>query len=221
MPPVAPPNTPKASLVANRTVYILSGQYKNRKISVPDAPDLRPSCHRIRGAIFNTLIHRFYPHTIGQKLPLSGLKIADLYAGTGAYGLEALSLGASHATFVESHGPTAHHLRATLNALKADGQSQVLTTTWPSKTPTTSLGLTGADFDLVFLDPPYQIEPLALEQALEAAGRIVKQGGLIVLEHPRLIQKTSGLTLVHSKKWGLKASGFYRHGVLNEDAQAQ
>jgi 16S rRNA (guanine966-N2)-methyltransferase len=127
---------------------IVSGAWKGKRLLSPAGEATRPTSDRARQAIFNILDHA--PWSPG----VSGAHVLDLFAGTGALGLEALSRGAASATFVESARPALAALRANLDACGAGGRGRV----WPvdatrmsvPKAPPEALGRT-----LVFLDPPY------------------------------------------------------------------
>jgi len=125
-------------------IRIIAGSWRGRRIDVVAGPDLRPTPDRVRETLFNWLM---------PVLP--GKRCLDLYAGTGALGLEALSRGAAETWFVERDAAAAAALEATL--LRFGGHGRVLVTDarrWLDKPP---LGT----FDVVFLDPPYAANKLA------------------------------------------------------------
>jgi 16S rRNA (guanine966-N2)-methyltransferase len=108
------------------------------------AAHLRPTSDRVREAIFNLLING------GHGNPVAGARVLDLFAGTGALGLEALSRGATHATFVDDGAKALALIRANVVKMRVAGETQVL------RQDVTRLGANaGAGYDLVFLDPPY------------------------------------------------------------------
>jgi 16S rRNA (guanine966-N2)-methyltransferase len=119
---------------------IIAGEWRGRKLAVPEGSSTRPTGDRVRETLFSMLASR-----IGT---FEGLRVADLYAGSGALGLEALSRGAAFACFVEQEPRASAAIRANVEALQANDRSQILTLSadaLPSKQP----------FDLVFADPPY------------------------------------------------------------------
>lgn len=106
------------------------------------AAHLRPTSDRVREAIFNLLINGGYGN------PVAGARVLDLFAGTGALGLEALSRGAAHATFLETGTPALALIKRNIALMRAEGRTTVL------KRDATSPG-PGSPHGLVFLDPPY------------------------------------------------------------------
>lgn len=119
---------------------IIAGQWRGRKLPVTDLAGLRPSTDRIRETLFNWLS----PDIVGARC-------LDLFAGTGALGLEALSRGAKYCQFVENQGPAANLLRDALLTLEAGSRGEV-----QQEDATKFLGRAKQEpFDLVFLDPPF------------------------------------------------------------------
>lgn len=141
---------------------IVGGKHKGRPLAAPKGRDTRPTSDRAREAMFNVLEH-------GVEGPgLRGAHIIDVFAGTGALGLEALSRGAAHATFVEHHRGALKVLSENITALKENDRTTVLpckavVMSAPSKNPV----------DYAFLDAPY--ENGLTEPALEA---LIAQGWL-------------------------------------------
>ncbi len=121
-------------------VRIIGGLWRGRKLMVADRPGLRPTPDRVRETLFNWLT----PH-------LSGARVLDLCAGTGVLGLECLSRGAASASFVEADAIAAQQLRTNIDVLKATNAQvfQQHALSW--------LAATREVFDLVFMDPPYDL----------------------------------------------------------------
>ena len=144
---------------------VIAGRLGGRKLTAPRGLDTRPTSDRVREALFSAL---------GD---VSGARVLDLYAGTGALGVEALSRGAAHATFVESARPALAALRENLGALDLTSSARVVALPVARATAT----LIGP-FDLIFADPPYAAlaeVPVAIA-ALRAA---VAPGARLVVEH--------------------------------------
>lgn len=131
---------------------IIGGQWRGRKLSFPEVPGLRPTPDRVRETVFNWL----------QPI-VPGARCLDLYAGSGALGLEALSRGAASCTFVERDRRAAAGLEENLSLLAAEGATVVRAevTPWLGTAPAQS-------YDLVFLDPPFRSDLVA--PTLQALG---------------------------------------------------
>jgi 16S rRNA (guanine966-N2)-methyltransferase len=127
------------------SIRIGSGTLKNRKLLVPPAKTLRPTGSRARGALFNRLQHSFSSY----NFKLDGANVADLFSGTGALGIEALSHGATHVTFVDKDKLSIQYLRENINLLNISLNAQVL------PLDVMALPKSQIKYDLVFLDPPY------------------------------------------------------------------
>jgi 16S rRNA (guanine966-N2)-methyltransferase len=154
---------------------IIGGIYRGTRLAGPGRDGrgearLRPTSDRVREALFNLL-----EHGIGWEPARA--RVLDLFAGTGALGLEALSRGAARAVFVDEGAAARALIRRNVEALGVIGQAKI----W--RRDATRLGpCRGTPFDLVFADPPYRsgLGPRALASALE--GGWIAPGGLVVLE---------------------------------------
>lgn len=120
-------------------VRIIGGQWRGRKLKVPEVPHLRPTPDRVRETLFNWL-HSYLP----------GANCLDAFAGTGVLGFEALSRGAAHVVFVDDSDVVISELKKGLAVLKTD-KAEI----YRAKVPT-QLKKPDKLFDIVFLDPPYQ-----------------------------------------------------------------
>ncbi len=156
---------------------IVGGRFRGATLAAVGAGDvaahLRPTQDRVREAIFNILTHGDF----GQPPPPEGRRVLDLFAGTGALGLEALSRGAERAVFVDDGAAARALLRENVETLGLTGNTRI----W--RRDATRLGPnTGPAFDLIFLDPPYG-KGLG-EAALASAhgGNWIAPGALVVWE---------------------------------------
>ena len=149
---------------------IVGGRFRGRALRAPPSDSTRPTSDRLRETLFDVLAHR-YDH------PAAGARVIDLFAGTGALGLEALSRGAAHALFVEDGTEARALIRGNVEALGVAGLCRIF------RRDATRLGDAGAaPFDLAFLDPPYgrSLGEAALTSL--AAGGWLAPGALCVLE---------------------------------------
>jgi len=156
----------------------------------------RPTADRAREAIFQIL---------GD---LSDLKVLDCYAGTGAMGIEALSRGASHAVFVESHRSAARALAGNLERLGIEHEATLIEA--PLERARRKL-VAHAPFDLVLSDPPWPIAgPAALAVARAVEG-LLASGARVLMGHPAAapVEPVEGLTRVDVRKWGGSGMSFF------------
>ena len=150
---------------------IVGGEYRGRPLATPRTSSIRPTTDRTREAVFNVLAHRF-----GDRL--DGARVLDLFAGTGALGLEALSRGAAYCVFIEEAAEGRGLIRSNVETFGLTGRTKIF------RRDATSLGEAGtvAPFGLVFADPPYG-KGLG-EKALRSArgGGWLAPGALCVVE---------------------------------------
>jgi 16S rRNA (guanine966-N2)-methyltransferase len=148
-------------------VRIVAGEWGGRRIDAPPGRDTRPTTDRTREA---------WMSAVAPEIP--GSRVLDLFAGSGALGLEALSRGAEHATFVENGGSALRVLQANLQALGAAGRATVLRVDALKYVR----ALPAAAFDLAFADPPYG---KGMAADLVSAFLLVPFAGLLCVEHRR------------------------------------
>lgn len=156
---------------------ITGGRFRGRLLAAPDDERVRPTADRVRQAIFNILLHNDFD--IG--FALEGARVADIFAGTGAMGLEALSHNARFCLFVDSGAESRALLRENVEALALTGTTKI----W--RRDATALGPmspgAGGPFELVFLDPPYRKYLIAPALASLRGGGWLAPHALIVAEH--------------------------------------
>jgi 16S rRNA (guanine966-N2)-methyltransferase len=123
---------------------IVGGQHRGRALAAPRTRDIRPTSDRLRESLFNILIH-------ARGDPITGARVLDLFAGTGALGIEAMSRGAAFALFVDEGAEARALLRENVEALGLGGVTKIF------RRDATKLGAVHPNepFSLVFLDPPY------------------------------------------------------------------
>lgn len=150
---------------------IIAGAWRGRALSAPPGEATRPTADRVRQALFDRLMHAPW----AGRGAVDDARVLDAFAGTGALGLEALSRGAAHATFLDTGRAALAALRANVAACRAEGRCTVLAADALRPPPGRACGL-------VFLDPPYGQGLVApAVDALQAAGWIAP-GALIVAE---------------------------------------
>lgn len=159
---------------------IIGGKWRGKLLAAPENMNIRPTTDRVKENLFNILQHHYLDH-------LQNAYVLDLFAGTGALGLEALSRGARFVTFVEQDATARGLIRSNIESMGAMGSSRIL------RRDATDLGNVGqlAVADLIFLDPPYgkKLGEKALQSAWD--GGWISANCLIILEeekntHPQL-----------------------------------
>ncbi len=173
---------------------IIGGALKGRRIGVAEGMLSRPTTDRVRESLFNILEH-------GAR-PCEGARVLDLFAGSGALGLEALSRGALFALFVEDHAAARAAIRRNVEALTLEGRTRIF------RRDATKLGARPGTlpqpFDLIFCDPPYRkgLGLPALASALQ--GDWIAENAVIVLEQAgeEAIDLPEGLTLTDTRSYG-------------------
>jgi 16S rRNA (guanine966-N2)-methyltransferase len=158
---------------------IVGGQFRGRPLAAPSDDRTRPTSDRVREAIFNILAHGIV------DFELQGAKVLDLFAGTGALGLEALSRGATFCLFVEEEVEARALIRRNVEALALTGITKIF------RRDATNLGPAGRNggFTLTFLDPPYD-QGLA-ERALASAA----QGGWLAPSAIAVVEERKGTSI--------------------------
>ena len=175
---------------------IVAGRFRGRQLSTPESDDIRPTADRVRESIFDILSSRLGPN-------FDGLRVLDLFAGTGAMGLEGLSRGAGSAVFVETGAEARGLIRDHIEAFGLGGVARLL------RRDATALGDSGTmgAFDLVFIDPPYGRGLGEKALASARAGGWIAPGARIVLEESREaeVQLPEGFVLDDRRVYGAAA----------------
>lgn len=128
---------------------IVGGDFKGKKLAIPTDQRVRPTSDRSREAIFNILTHGKAYRTENGAMPIEAT-VLDAFAGTGALGLEALSRGASHVTFMDNHAESLRLIKENVATLEAQRQCTILNRS------AVHPGAAAAPVDLVLMDPPYK-----------------------------------------------------------------
>jgi 16S rRNA (guanine966-N2)-methyltransferase len=175
-------------------VRIVGGQYRGRPLAAPGDARTRPTSDRVREAVFNILLHGI------SGFDIAGVRVIDLFAGTGALGLEALSRGAGFCLFVEEEAGARALIRRNVEAFGLTGVTKIF------RRDATELGPAGRNggFALAFVDPPYGrgLGERALSSA--AAGGWLLDGCVVVLEERKgaTVTLPARFTAVDHRTWG-------------------
>lgn len=156
---------------------IIAGEFRSRRLQSLPGMDVRPTSDRLRETLFDVI-------QSGDLDRLRGTNWLDLYAGTGAVGLEALSRGAAHVTFVESARSAAAVIQKNLASLGVPPARYEVVTA-KARVAVARLESQGSEFDFCFLDPPYRMrEEYAAVLAQLAGSTVSRAGSVIIAEHP-------------------------------------
>jgi 16S rRNA (guanine966-N2)-methyltransferase len=151
----------------DRFMRIIAGEFKGRRLKAPKWNGLRPTSDKLRETLFNILAPR-----------VAGARVLDVFAGTGAVGLESLSRGAELAVFIDSDPRAAALIRENAALCGATDRCVIIRDTAELVLATR---IAEDLFDIVVLDPPYDYEPLA--EVIDRGARHLAPGGVLVLEH--------------------------------------
>ncbi len=171
---------------------IIAGEHRGRKLLAPEGDQTRPVTDRVKQSIFDIVSYR-----------LEGARVYDCFAGTGSFGLESLSRGATHATFFEAHKPTSKRLADNVKLIRAEVRATIVTTDlfrWvASQKPDVRI-------DVVFLDPPYRFlreRPDELRSlATDVASHHLAPDGVIVFRHDAADKLDLGLPVADVREYG-------------------
>lgn len=180
---------------------ITGGIHRGRRLRSSGGAGLRPTSDRVRSAIFSML---------GQDA-VEGARVLDLYAGTGALGLEALSRGAAHADFVEVNARRCHQIREHLRELSLSEQGRV----YPGRAERVLASLPGG-YHLVLADPPYEMNTWDSLMELLNEGALLNEDCFVVVEHrydTALADEYGKLSLVTRRRYGDTSVSIYRSGA--------
>jgi 16S rRNA (guanine966-N2)-methyltransferase len=201
---------------------VTGGSLRSRALRAPRGQATRPTSDRVREALFGILASSSLGAGDAAGRPrLEGARVLDLYAGTGALAIEALSRGAARAVLVESSREALAALRANVEALGLAERTEVLAADARAAAVQRRI-VRGGPFDLVLADPPWALvdagEAQRVLAALVAAGALSRADALVVLEHSARTAVTElaipGLELTESRRYGDTALAFYKPAIL-------
>lgn len=195
----------RASIRLNlMALRITGGIHRGRRLHVSGRGGLRPTSDKVRGAIFSIL---------GRDV-VEGTRVLDLYAGTGALGLEALSRGAAQTDFVEVDARRCQQIREHLNELSLVEQGRVYT----GKVERMLDSLPGG-YGLVFADPPYNMDVWESLMELLCRGDLLKNDSVVVVEHrydTGLADRYGKLALMTRRRYGDTSVSIYGAGIADD-----
>jgi len=186
---------------------VIAGTYRSRILKSLKGLALRPTSDRLRETLFNVLAPN-----------IAGSRFVDLFAGTGAIGIEALSRGAAEVVFIENHAPAATLIRRNLESLSINTGVTVLAVDALRGLAMLASRKQQSDpsFDYVFLDPPYSAaEDYARVLEFLGSATLLASGAIVVAEHRRnfdLREEAGALRRFRVLRQGDAALSFYRHG---------
>ncbi|MEM9278219.1 MAG: 16S rRNA (guanine(966)-N(2))-methyltransferase RsmD [Pseudomonadota bacterium] len=179
---------------------IIGGRFRGKTLSAPAGKDTRPTTDRVRENLFNIL---------GNRMSFDGLRVLDLFAGTGALGLEAMSRGAGFCLFVEEAGSACAAIRENIENMTLTGQTKIF------RRDVIRMGGIGTmkPFDLVFADPPYNagLGEKAAESLVK--GSWLAGNAIFILEEqkPVMPEKISGFDCLDVRSYGDTAIGLFEY----------
>ena len=176
---------------------IIAGTARGRTIQAPSGMNTRPTLDRVRENLFNML-----------QGEIAGTHVLDLFAGSGALSLEALSRGGAHAVMADRDRKASLCQKENIRTLGFEDRAEVITAEWQQTL--NILKEQGRSFDLVFLDPPYRMTDLTeVAAALEG---LLAEDGLVIVEHEakQEVSFGTGFEKTDERKWGFCGMSFYR-----------
>ncbi len=180
---------------------IIAGKYKGRRLFTPNDQRIRPTSDRLRERLFSILSHQ-----------TPGSRVLDLYAGTGALGIEAISRGAAHAIFVDISKDALMLIEQNIDQLDLESSAQTIR--WDIRSSLHCLQGVPMHFDLVFMDPPYEEELVVRSLDHLVDSRAMSSGALIVAEHHSsepLLDLPICLKLIDQRRQRKSLVSFFRY----------
>jgi 16S rRNA (guanine966-N2)-methyltransferase len=183
-------------------VRIIAGKYRGRRLKSPPSRETRPTSDRLRETLFNVLAPR-----------IKGGRFLDLCAGSGAVGIEALSRGAAHATFVDQARKMCALIEANLDEIGVDENDVEVMNDEAVEFLRRRAKKEGPPFDIIFFDPPYEADyDVALERLGEDDGVLLAAAAIVVVEHHKkkeIAERFGALHRYRTLKQGDSVLSFY------------
>jgi 16S rRNA (guanine966-N2)-methyltransferase len=179
----------------NQAVRIIAGKFKRRVIHIARGQEIRPTTDRVRQAVFDTL---------AVRIDFADLVVLDLFAGSGILGIEALSRGAAHCTFVENNRSAVQGIAQSIKTLHLDDQTQIM-----NMDAMRFLSQTTVQYDLIFADPPYNFQHH--QELLEKifSHNLLSDIGYVVMEHHKRENFSQRTEFLFQKEFGKTVVSFF------------
>ena len=185
---------------------IISGIFKGKKIFEPKDASTRPLKDLTKESIFNIIVH-----SNKLKIDIKNSFVLDLFSGVGSFGIECISRGAKHVTFIENYNGVLPILKKNLSSLKIDEKYQVI-----EQNILNGINLKNSinTFDIIFLDPPYKEKNLKKILDNISSEKLMKDNGVIIIHRHKneKDQLSENLKIIEEKKYGISKIIF---GILN------
>jgi 16S rRNA (guanine(966)-N(2))-methyltransferase RsmD len=186
---------------------VISGIYRGKKLVAPQGRDVRPTSDKVKESVFNIVASLISP--LSGDAPFAGKSCLDLFAGTGALGIEALSRGADSCVFVESSAAAVEALNKNIESVARGARSRVVKSDWRVALRRLNAG---DGVDVAFADPPYEAGYCDEVMKTLLDYDIISDGGIVVLERAAAgkgaavrgadVARYEGFSLIREKRYG-------------------
>lgn len=177
---------------------IIAGEMRSRRLKTPEGMETRPTADKVKEALFSILADR-----------VRDARVLDLYGGSGALALEALSRGAAHAVICDCAPKACRAIRENIDALSCGDRARLLR--MKDTAALAALGKSGERFDLIFLDPPYRMDTAPICREI-VERNLLAPSGLLIVEHSRETPPAAAppLVRVDHREYGVTGLSMYR-----------
>lgn len=179
---------------------IISGRFKGRKLTTPENRSIRPTSDKAREALFSIISSK-----------IENARILDLFAGTGAFGIEAISRGARQAFLVDSSDKAAATIRKNIDLFGIENETVLIHGRVPDVFKRSDFP--AKSFDIIFLDPPYDADHLTATIENENFLSFITDTTLVIAEHPlsrKELEQSEHLEMIDRRKYGKTSISFFR-----------
>ncbi len=177
---------------------VSSGKAKGKKLVVPKGKKVRPTTARVKQSIFDTIYD------------FEAKSVLDIFAGSGALGIESLSRGAGHVTFIENDLKVIELLKKNLQSCKLTSQFSIISLHYNKAV--NRLIKEKRSFDLIFVDPPFGLyETKKADELIDDITPLLDTGGIMIIEHTKPLENKNTDLLISTKKYGSNLVSFIKH----------